>query len=711
MEKRKGPLWRLAWLLTRRPRSVVLLAVLLLVPSLYGMVSTRVNYDILSYLPQELDSSRGQQVLEDTFQSAATTMLLVEGMPQRQVVELKGQIEQVPTVKDVTWVSDLLDITYPKQMLPEEIRRIFYSDSAQDSTMLIIRFTHPGASAETMEAIDRIRSIADERCFLAGVSVFLKDTKDLVESELPKYTLLAVVFSILAMSLTMESVVLPWVYILGIGFAILYNFGTNLLLGEVSYLTKAIAAILQLGVSMDYSIFLVDRYNEEKANFPDKRDAMASAVVSAFTSLAGSSLTTIAGFLALCAMQLGLGRDLGLVMAKGIVIGILVVLLVLPSLVLLFDPLIQRWHHRTLVPNFSRLNSWIIRRRKGFTVVFVLLFIPAFLLQSQLEIYYNIDQSMPDDLPSTIANNKMREEYNMATTHFVIVDDTLPAYQLLEMEEQMKAVDGVETLLAYNQFVGPGVPDSFLPKQVQELCKQDGLQMMMINSAYKAASPEADAQIDQLNAILKQYDPNGLITGEGVMTKDLSEITTVDIQVTNWLSVAAIFAIVAICFKSLTLPVLLVSSIELAIFINEAIPAAAGTVIPFISPIVIGCIQLGATVDYAILMTTRFQEELRGGLPREQAIQAAANAADGSIITSALVFFCANMGVAAISRIEIIKSLCGMLARGAVISALVSLFILPSVLCTFEGLVARTSIGWRSKQPAKSTANEGGKPV
>ena len=636
MEKRKGPLWRLAWLLTRRPRSVVLLAVLLLVPSLYGMVSTRVSYDILSYLPQELDSSRGQQVLEDTFQSAATTMLLVEGMPQRQVVELKGQIEQVPTVKDVTWVSDLLDITYPKQMLPEEIRRIFYSDSAQDSTMLIIRFTHPGASAETMEAIDRIRSIADERCFLAGVSVFLKDTKDLVESELPKYTLLAVVFSILAMSLTMESVVLPWVYILGIGFAILYNFGTNLLLGEVSYLTKAIAAILQLGVSMDYSIFLVDRYNEEKANFPDKRDAMASAVVSAFTSLAGSSLTTIAGFLALCAMQLGLGRDLGLVMAKGIVIGILVVLLVLPSLVLLFDPLIQ---------------------------------------------------------------------------HFVIVDDTLPAYQLLEMEEQMKAVDGVETLLAYNQFVGPGIPDSFLPKQVQELCKQDGLQMMMINSAYKAASPEADAQIDQLNAILKQYDPNGLITGEGVMTKDLSEITTVDIQVTNWLSVAAIFAIVAICFKSLTLPVLLVSSIELAIFINEAIPAAAGTVIPFISPIVIGCIQLGATVDYAILMTTRFQEELRGGLPREQAIQAAANAADGSIITSALVFFCANMGVAAISRIEIIKSLCGMLARGAVISALVSLFILPSVLCTFEGLVARTSIGWRSKQPAKSTANEGGKPV
>lgn len=709
MSKQRGLLWKLARLLTRSPKAVVTFAVLLLIPSFYGIVNTRVNYDILSYLPQELDSSQGQRVLEDTFQSAATTMLLVEGMPQQDVVDLKAEIERVKNVKDVTWISDLLDITFPKQMLPEEIRGIFYSDTAQDSTMLIIRFTHPGASGETMEAIDRIRSIADERCFLAGVSVFLKDTKDVVESEMPKYTVLAVIFSILAMSLSMESVVLPWVYILGIGFAVAYNFGTNLLLGEVSYLTKAIAAILQLGVSMDYSIFLVDRYNEEKPHFSDKRDAMASAIVSAFTSLAGSSLTTIAGFLALCAMQLGLGRDLGLVMAKGIVIGILVVLVVLPSLVLQMDPLIQRWRHRTLLPNMSRLNTWIIRHRKQFTVLFVLLFIPALLLQSRLEIYYNIDRSMPDNLPSTIANNKMREEYNMATTHFIIVDDTLPAYQLLEMEEEMKAVDGVETLLAYNQFVGPGIPDSFIPQGIREICKQDGKQVMMLNSAYKAASEEGDAQIDQLNAILKRYDPSGLLTGEGVMTKDLSEITTVDIQVTNWLSVAAILVIVAVCFKSVSLPILLVSSIELAIFINQAIPAAAGTVIPFISPIVIGCIQLGATVDYAILMTTRFQEELRQGLDREQAIQAAANAADGSIITSALVFFCANFGVALISQIEIIKSLCGMLARGAVISALVSLFILPSVLCTFEGLVARTSINWKGKKNDTKSANSVGK--
>jgi predicted RND superfamily exporter protein len=698
---------KLARMLTRSPATIVTLAVLMLIPSLYGIINTRVNYDILSYLPDYLDSSKGQVILEDTFHNAATAMLVIEGMPEKDVEKLRDDIAEIPNVKDALWISQLLDISIPKEILPDDIKNIFYSKNVEDSTMIMVQFEHPGASTETLAAIDEVRALCDERCFLAGVSIFLKDTKDLVEQEMPLYTVLAVIFSIIAMSFTMESVVLPFVFILGIGFAVAYNFGTNMFLGQVSYITKAIAAILQLGVSMDYSIFLVDRYDEEKPKFADKRDAMASAIESAFVSLSGSSMTTIAGFLALCAMRLGLGPDLGIVMAKGIVIGILVVLVVLPSLVLQFDGLIHRWKHRSLIPNFTRLNDWIIDHKKTFTTIFLVLFIPAFIMQSKTEIYFNIDRSLPADLPSTVATDKMRDEFDMATTHFIIVDDNLPAYQLSNMEKEIEKVDGVETLLGYNKFVGPGIPDSFIPDDIKDICKKDGKQMLMVNSKYKAARDEENAQIDTITEIVKRYDPNGLITGEGAMTKDLSELTTVDIQVTNLLSIAAILLIVGICFKSLTIPVVLVAAIELAIFINQGIPALTGTVIPFISPIVIGCIQLGATVDYAILMTTRFREELQNGHERVEAIKIASNASDKSIITSALVFFCANVGVSMISKIEIIKSICTMLARGAIISALVAIFILPSVLLACEKLFSKTSRNWKKPAP-KESANQKG---
>ena len=682
--------------LTRSPKTIILLALLLLLPSLYGAVNTRVNYDILSYLPGELDSSQGQAVLEDTFHSAATAMLVVEGMPARDVEKLRDAIEEVPGVSDAMWISSILDISVPKEILPDEIKDVFYSEKAKDSTMIIVQFEHPGASNETLQAIDDVRALCDERCFLAGVSIFLKDTKDLVEQEMPFYTLLAVAFSIVAMSLTMESVVLPFVFLMGIGFAVAYNFGTNIFLGQVSYITKAIAAILQLGVSMDYSIFLFDRYDEEKSRFEDRRDAMASAIQGAFVSLSGSSMTTVAGFLALCAMRLGLGPDLGLVMAKGIVIGILVVLTVLPSLILVFDKPIHRWSHRSLIPDQTKINDWIIDHKKTFVALFLVLFVPALILQSRTQIYYNIDQSLPEDLPSTVATNKLKDEFDMATTHFVIVDDNLPAYRLNAMEKEMEKVDGVEALLAYNKFVGPGIPDNFIPQELKDICKKDGKQMLMINSRYKAAREEENAQIEALNEIAKRYDPGALITGEGAMTKDLMDITTVDIQVTNVLSVLAILLIVGRTFKSFTVPVILVAAIELSIFINQGIPALTGTVIPFVSPIVIGCIQLGATVDYAILMTTRFREELQNGHERVEAIKIASSASDKSIITSASVFFCATFGVSLISKIEIIKSICSMLARGAVISALVSIFILPSVLLACEGFIAKTSHNWRS---------------
>ena len=691
---------KIARVLTRNPAAIITIALLLLIPSIYGAIRTKVNYDILSYLPDTLDSTKGQTILEDTFQSAATAMLVVEGMPASDVEKLRDDIEQIPNVSNAFWVSSIMDISVPKEILPDDIKNIFYSEQYQDSTLMIIQFDRPGASSETLAAIDRVRAVCDDRCFLAGVSIFLKDTKDIVESEMPTYTILAILFSILAMMLTMESYVLPFVFILGIGFAVAYNFGTNLFLGQVSYITKAIAAILQLGVSMDYSIFLVDRYDEEKPKFADRRDAMASAIESAFVSLSGSSMTTVAGFLALCAMRLGLGPDLGLVMAKGIVIGILVVIFVLPALVLQFDVPIHKWRHRTLIPNFTKLNEWIIDHKKSFVVIFLILFIPSWIIQSRTQIYYNIDRSLPADLPSTVATNKMKEQFKMATTHFIIVDDSLPPYQLSAMEKEIEKVDGIESMLAYDKFVGPLIPDEFIPDDVKDLCKKDGLQMIMVNSRYKAALPEENAQIDEITEIVKRYDPNGLITGEGAMTKDLSEITTVDIQVTNILSIIAILVIVGICFKSFTIPIVLVSAIELAIFINQGIPSLSGTVIPFVSPIVIGCIQLGATVDYAILLTTRFREELNNGYDRVTAIKIASNASDKSIVTSALVFFCANIGVSLISRIEIIKSICSMLARGAIISAFVSMFILPSVLLACEKLFRKTSRGWIFKQAA-----------
>lgn len=687
---------KIAKFLTHHYGLVLLLALLLLIPSAIGALNTGVNYDILSYLPQELDSSKGQQVLEDPFHMAAVTMLVVEGMPDKYVSDLRDEIETVPGVNDAIWISNLLDITIPPDMLPDEIKSIFYSG---DCTMIMVQYDKPGASDETMAAIDTIRSIANEHCFLAGISVFLKDTKDLVLQEMPIYTIVAVALSMLALTLITEAWILPVVFMLGIGISVLYNMGTNVMLGEVSYITKAIAAILQLGVTMDYSIFLLNRYIEEKPKFSDRRDAMSSAIVSAFVSLSGSSMTTIAGFLALCFMELKLGADLGFVMAKGVVLGVITVILVLPSIILLFDKVIQKYRHRSLLPKFDRLNDFIIRHNKVFVVLFLILFIPAYYMQSQTQVYYNIDQSLPADLPSTIANNKLKDEFNMATTHFIIVDDTLPATKLKNMSSEIEKLDGIETVLAYNKIVGPAFPDNFIPDEIKEICKKDGKQIIMVNSSYKAASDEVNAQIRDMTSLVKSYDPTALITGEGVMTKDLTETCDVDMQVTNVISIAAILLIVGICFKSFTIPVVLVASIELSIFINVGMSYLTGTVIPFISPIIINCIQLGATVDYAILMITRFREELQAGHDKDTAIRIAANTSDEAIITSALVLFCATFGVSMVSKMEMIRSICLMLARGSFISAVVSVFILPSILYNCEALFARTSLNWR-KAPA-----------
>lgn len=695
---------KMAHLLTRRPKLVVAVALLLLIPSLIGMAATRINYDILTYLPPELDSSKGEALLEEPFHDAATSMLIVEGMPPRYTDDLLRSIKEVPGVSNAVWLSNLVGIQIPTEMIPAQLRDVFFSE---DSTMMIIQYDMPGASQETMEAISKVRSLCNERCFLAGFSVLIKDTRDLVDEELPFYILLAVVLSLVAMSFTMESWLLPIAFLASIGIAIVYNFGTNIFLGEISYITKAIAAILQLGVTMDYSIFLYKRYEEELPNFSDPRDAMARAIEAAFTSLSGSSLTTIAGFLALCFMQLLLGRDIGIVMAKGVVLGVATVILVLPAILLTFDRQIGKYRHRILMPNFEGINRFVIRHKRVFTALFLLLFIPAVYAQNHTQVYYKLDEALPQDMPSIVATNKLKDEYNMASTHFVIVDDNLGSSQMKEMCARIKELDGIETLISYDDLLSPAIPEFFIPQELKDMCKQDGLQLMMINSRYPAASDEVAAQLTQLTALVKSYDPNAYITGEAALTDDLIKTASVDFKVTNYISIAAIFLIVAIVFKSVTVPIILVATIELAIFINQGIPYFAGTVIPFITPTVIGCVQLGATVDYAILMTTRFREEIQKGCSREEAMLTAAAASDGSIITSSLVLFCATLGVGLVSKIEIISNICLMLSRGALISALVSIFIMPSVLTVCEPLIAHTSYQWRSAAKLRKKESAG----
>lgn len=684
--------------LTRKPKLIALIAVLLLIPAGMGFIATRINYDILSYLPQDAESSQGEKLLEEPFQMAATSMLIVEGMPAGYSSQLIQDIQEIPGVSNAIWVSSLVGIQIPTDFIPADLREMFY---AGDATMMVIQYDHPGASDETMEAIDQVRSVCNDKCFLAGFSVVIKDTRDLMDSELPLFVGLAVILALVAMSVTLESTVLPFIFLASIGLAIIYNFGSNIFLGEISYLTKAIAAVLQLGVTMDYSIFLYRRYEEERENHEDKRDAMASAIVAAFSSLSGSSLTTIAGFLALCFMRLTLGRDIGIVMAKGVVLGIATVILVLPSLVLLFDKQIDKHKHRTLIPSFDKINVRILKHRWRYVVLALLLFVPAIYAQNHAGIYYKLDESLPQDLPSIVANEKMKDDFDMATSHFVVLRDDVSATDMSDMETALKNLPGITSVLSYHSMLGAGIPEFFVPEDVRTMLKQDGWQMMMVNSKYATASTEVAQQLEQMRSIIKQYDPQALVTGEAAMTNDLIETSAVDFNVTNYISVAAIFLIVAIVFQSISVPVVLVSSIELAIFINQGVPYFTGTEIPFIAPTIIGCVQLGATVDYAILMTTRFQEELRAGKSRDEAIHIAATSSDPSIITSSLVLFCATLGVSFVSSIDLIGTICVMLARGALISAAMSIFIMPSILSVCEPVFNKTSRYWRVMPPVK----------
>jgi len=679
---------------------VVTVALLLLIPSLLGAVATRIDYDILTYLPPELDSTKGEALLEEPFKSAATTMLIVENMPPSYTNELRKKIEDVPGVSNVIWISSLIGIQVPTNMFTEELREKFYSG---DSTIMIIQYDMPGASERTMEAIDRIRKLVNKHCFLAGFSVLIKDTKDLVDSELPVYVTLAVAFSYIVMSLAMESWLLPVALLFSTGLAILYNMGTNIFLGQISYITNAIAAVLQLGVTMDFSIFIYERYKEEQANYKDNRDAMAKAISSSFLALMSSSLTTIAGFLSLCFMRLRLGLDIGVVMAKGVTIGLVTSVCVLPSILLQFDKYIDKFHHKALLPDLTGLAQFTLNHKKGLIILFLLMFIPALYAHQNAPVYYNLDRSLPRDMPSIVASNKLKSDYNMSTIHFIILKDELSTARVRKMTEEIENLEGIESVVAYNKYIN-AVPDFFVPQEIRDIFKKDGYQLIMVTSAYETATDEVAEQIDQINKIVKAYDPGATVTGEAVLSKDLINVADEDFKVTGYISVITFLIVVTILFKSVSIPVIIGLSIELAIFINQGVPYFTGHAIPFIAPIVISCVQLGATCDYANLMISRFQEEIQIRHDRITAVKIAAKTSYKSIITSSMVLFYATFGVAMVSKIEIISSICLLLARGALISCAIITFILPSILVTCEPLIAKTTLWWRTPKPPKDQA-------
>lgn len=688
---------RIAKFIAYHPKTITIIAVLLLIPAAIGYINTFVNYDILSYLPGDLDSVKGENELDETFNSASMSFLVIEDMPSKDVAALKEKIAKVDNVSSVIWVNDIADISIPQEIIPQAVKDIFYSKDGK-CTMMLIQYKYKAVTDETMKAIEDVRGLLNNQCFLSGMGVIMKDTRDLADSQAPIFIAIAIAIALVVMTFCMESWVEPWVLLAALCMAVVYNMGTNLIFGQISYITQCIAAILQLGVTMDYSVFLIDRFEEEKPKYADKRDAMASAIQGAFLSLSGSSLTTIFGFLALCFMDLSLGKDIGLVMAKGVVFGVLTVTIVLPALVLQCDKIIHKYRHRSFIPKFDKLNNFVINHKKVWVAIFLVLFIPSYIMQSNVNVYYSMDRMLPDDIGCIAALNKMKEEFNMATSHFIIVDDSLDASDLVKMENEIKGTAGVTNMVAYNSFVGSGIPDSMIPDELKSIAKSGGRQMILVNTSYVAATDECNEQLTKINNIVKKYDKNGYVTGEGAMYKDLIDITDHDFKLTSVLSILSIFILIAIIFKSISIPTILVLSIELAIFVNKAISFATGTTLSFIAPTIIGCVQLGATVDYAILLTTRFREEMRNGHNKLDAIKIAANASDRSIFQSALVFFGATFGVFLTCDIKIVKEVCLLLARGSLISAGVIVFMLTPLLLVLEGLIEKTTYDFLGKK-------------
>ena len=672
---------------------ILILSIILLIPAVWGYVNTRINYDVLTYLPEDIETMQGQEIMTNDFGIGAFSMLMVDGMEDKEIVKLKEKVEKVDGVENVLWYDSLADISVPQSVLPS---KLYDEYNTEDGTMMAVFFKDGTSSDETMKAITEIRKITGEQCFLSGMSAIVEDTKELAEKETPLYVLIAVALSALVLAITMESIFVPVLFLLSIGIAIVYNLGTNVFFGEISYITKALAAVLQLGVTMDYSIFLMHSYQEQQVRYNgDKERAMAHAISQTFSSVIGSSVTTVAGFIALCFMSFTLGKDIGIVMAKGVIFGVLVCVTVLPSMILCCDKLIEKAKHKPLLPDIGRISDKVTKRYVIYVVAFVILLFPAIYGNNHTGVYYNLDESLPKNLPSVIANTKLKEDYNMNTTHMILVDSSVAGSDVKKMSQEIEKVDGVKWVLGLDNLVGSGVPADMLPESVTGMLKNDKYQLLMVNSTYKVATDKVNKQIEQIDKIMDKYDKGAMLVGEGPLTKDLINITDTDFKRVSAVSIGIVFVIILLLFKSVTIPVILVGVIEFAIFVNMGIPFYTGTKLPFVASIVIGTIQLGATVDYAILMTTRYQRERSRGAGKFDAITTAHKFSAQSIIVSALSFFAATIGVGLYSNIDMISSLCILMARGALISMVVVVLILPSLFMVFDKIIVKTSKGFR----------------
>lgn len=673
---------------------IFILSLVLLIPSALGYFHTRVNYDILTYLPGEIDTMKGQDILLDEFGTGAFSMCVVEGMEDKDVSAMRKEMEKVDHVKKIIWYDSVSDLSVPTEMLPEDLQEVFINED-KDATLMAIFFDTSMSADETMDAIEELRHVADKQCYISGMSAVVTDTKGLINQEVPIYVLIAVVLAIIVLSLTMDSAIIPIFFLLSIGMAIVYNLGSNVFRGEISYVTQAIAAVLQLGVTMDYSIFLWHSYEENQERFPgDKKRAMAHAISNTLTSVVGSSITTVAGFIALCFMSFTLGLDLGITMAKGVVIGVICCVTVLPSMILIFDKVIDKTRHKAIIPDLGFIANWVVKHFKVFIIIFVAVLIPAIWGYTHYEVYYDLAGTLPKDLDSVIANEKLDETFKMNSTHIVLIDSEVEPKDIDSMMNQINDLDGVKATLGLDTFVGPSIPREILPDSVKEVVMDENYQMVMISSEYAVASDEVNEQCDKIQSIIKKYDKKAMLIGEAPCTKDLITITDHDFKVVSAVSIGAIFLIIAFVFKSISLPIILVSVIEFAIFINMGIPAFTGTKLPFIAGVVIGTIQLGATVDYAILMTTKYRKARSKGAEKQEAITSALQSSMQSVIVSALSFFAATFGVGMYSNVDMIASLCSLMARGAIISMFVVIFILPSMFMIFDKAICKTSKGF-----------------
>ena len=670
---------------------IVLIGLVLLVPSLLGIAATRVNYDILSYLPESLETVKGQDIMVDEFGMGAFSMVVVENMDMKDVAALKAKFEDVDHVENVLWYDSVADLSFPVDMLPSKIKDVFFKG---DATMMIALFDNTTSSDAAMEAVTEMRKIATKECYISGMSGVVTDIKNVALQEMPIYVVVAAALSFLVLCLFMDSLVVPILFLLSVGLAVLYNLGSNIFLGSVCYITKSLTAVLQLGVTMDYSIFLLNSFEAYKKKYEDKDRAMAHAIADTFKSVAGSSVTTIAGFLALCVMTFALGRDMGIVMAKGVVIGVICCITILPSMILLFDKAIEKTKHKALIPSLDRASEFITKHYKVWIIIFLVMLFPAIYGNNHTKIYYNIDKSLPSTLPSNVANDKLKDEFDMSTVHMVLLKNGLDSQQKTEMLDKLDKVEGVKWALGLNSFIGPTFPESMIPSELRSMLVSDDYEIQFICSEYSSATDKCNAQLAEIQKIVKEYSPESMVIGEAPLMKDLQDTTDVDLQRVNILSIAAIFVIILLVFKSISLPFILVAVIEFAIFVNMAIPYYQNVTLPFVASIVIGAIQLGATVDYAILMTSNYQKQRHLGKTKKESISIAHKFSMKSIIISGCSFFAATFGVALYSKVDMIGSICTLLARGAVVSTIVVLLVLPAMFMIFDPIIVRTSKGF-----------------